>query len=78
MYCPEHLIVKNKFMIICFYDCADIRWKYIPWKRKYNPLRYELSFFRKYPKTRIIINPEGIWARRVSDAIYRAKRAIWF
>ena len=43
MYCPEHLIVKNKFMIICFYDCADIRWKYIPWKRKYNPLRCNLQ-----------------------------------
>lgn len=76
MYCPEHLIFKSKSekLWVWFYDIADIRWEFIPMKRKLNPLRYEVSLHVN--SRRFTINEDGAWDSKFSNAIYRIKTVL--
>lgn len=73
MNCPEHLVLdKGPLMIWMYY--ADVPRHTIPWTVWANPLRYDITF--RMGRMRLHINPEGRWARKASNAVYRVKAAL--
>jgi hypothetical protein len=70
MNCPEHLVLdKGPLMIWMYY--ADVPRHTIPWTVWANPLRYDIIF--RWKRTVWHINPNGRWAVKASNAIYRLK-----
>lgn len=67
MYCPEHIIVNNKHVILTMYGSADIRKELVPMRWWINPLRYSVVIRRP---NRMHINPEGRWNLHASNFFY--------
>lgn len=74
MYCPEHILVNNRFLMLIMYGSADIPKKYVPLSWWLNPLRYEVILRWDKPRLWLKINRGGLWRSRVSNAIFNAKR----
>ena len=73
MYCPEHILINNKYFMLTMYGSGDIPKRYVPVTWWANPLRYEVII--RIPKW-VKINREGLWRVKFSNFIHTIKKAI--
>lgn len=61
MYCPEHLVFKcDRLQIwVWHWQSVDVPREFISWAEVLNPLRYEITFGRRF-----VINSGAHWNRR--------------
>ncbi len=43
MYCPEHILINNRWLFLMHWQRADIQRQYVTWAEVLNPLRYEVT-----------------------------------
>ena len=73
MHCPEHIILDSKIVFITLHTSWDYqRLRWVPWRERLNPLRYEF-IIAPFTKYRTVINKDGTWARRASNWWWRVK-----
>ena len=74
MYCPEYVLISNRFLylqIMCKGDYSRKRW--IPKTHWIHPFRYSVTFFPMSNKWRTRINSNAKRRIPVSNFIYRLK-----
>lgn len=74
MYCPEFILISNKYLylqIMCKGDYNNKR--DVPKTHWFNLLRYSVTLFPASNKWRTRINPDAKWRVVVSNFIFRLK-----
>lgn len=76
MYCPETIKVCNDLAYIVHHGAGDVPWEYRSLAERWNPLRWEISLWRK-PRGgyRVRLNYDGGWGRAISNGIFWIKQA---
>lgn len=77
MYCPEHILINNRWLFVMHWQRADIRRQYVTWAEVLNPLRYEINV-RMGGKIRLTLNDDAWLNRSFSNITWWLwRRRLW-
>jgi hypothetical protein len=68
MDCPHFILIRLPWLSVTLHTRGDVRWKYVTWAERLNPLRYEVRIGPRLPvkgtpsvRHLIVLNRDGLW-----------------